>query len=79
MNKITHYIDKEGNVVIDATIDNNTFGIVLKPRILDGIAHIKRQNIDTRGLDNPEDIKNLIISTITTQRGKYNEVPLIVE
>lgn len=80
MNKITHMIDKDGNVVIDALWDGNTYGAVLNPsRTIGGITYIKKSSIDTFGLDNPEEKKDEIVKSITTQRGKYNEAPLVVE
>lgn len=72
-------IDKDGNVVINVTWDNNTYGAVLKPRIIGGVAYIKSSSIDTNGLDAPKEFKDKIISVITTQKGKYNETPLVVE
>ena len=72
-------IDKDGNVVINATLDNNTYGAVLRPRLIGGVPYIKSSSIITNGLDTPHDLKEKIISVITTQRGKYNEIPLIVE
>ena len=47
MNKITHMIDKDGYVVIEATWDNNTFGAVLMPKIKGGIPYIKKSSINT--------------------------------
>ena len=79
MNAINHMIDKDGNVVIDATWDNNTYGAVLNPRLIGGVPHIKSSSIITNGLDTPKELKEKIISVITTQRGKYNETPLVVE
>ena len=76
---ITHMIDKDGNVVIDATFGNNTFGAVLLPNVKGGIPHIKKSSINTEGVDNPKEFKERIISAITTQWGKYGEAPLVVE
>lgn len=79
MNSITHTIDKDGNVVIEATLENNTYGAVIVPRISGGIAHIPQSLIDTNGLSYPEEMKKRIITFITTQRGKNNEAPIIVD
>ena len=79
MNKITHMIDKDGKVVIDARWDNNTFGAVLVPTVKGDIPHIKKSSINTERVDNSKEFKERIISTITTQWGKYGEAPLIVE
>lgn len=79
MNEITHMIDKDGNVVINATWDNKTFGAVLVPNVKGGIPHIKKSSINTWGFDNSKEFKERIISTITTQWGKYGESPLVVE
>lgn len=79
MNSITHTIDKDGNVVIEATWDNNTYGAVIVPRIIDGIAHIPQSLIDTNGLSYPEEMKKKIISFVTTQRGKNKEAPIVVD
>lgn len=78
-NRITHHIDPDGNIVIDALLDNNTYGAVINPRIINGRAYIRRDSIDTQGLDNPQKMKEIILSSITTQRGLYNEDPIIVE
>ena len=79
MNKITHFVNNEGNVVIEAVIGNVTYVAVIIPRIIAGQSYIPESSIDTTGCDNPDDIKNDIISFVTTHRGKYNELPLIVE
>ena len=79
MNKITHMIDKDDNVVIDATWDNITFGAVLVPTVKGNIPHIKKSSINTIGVDKPKEFKERIISAITTQWGKYGESPLVVE
>lgn len=79
MNKITHMIDKEGNVVIEAMWDVNTYVAVLVPHIIGDKYHIKKSWIDTFGLDDSKGKKENIISAITTQKGKHNEAPLVVE
>lgn len=79
MNKITHMVDKDGKVVIDATWDNNTFGAVLVPNVKGDIPHIKKSSINTKGVDNSKEFKERIISVITTQWGKNGETPLVVE
>ncbi len=80
MMEISHYIDKDGNIVINASWDGNSFGAVLIPsRIIGGVSYIKRSCINTIGLDNPKVKKEDVISAITSQRGKYNETPLVVE
>lgn len=79
MNKITHMIDKDGYVVIEATWDNNTFGAVLVPTVKGDIPHIKKSSINTKGVDKPKEFKERIISAITTQWGKHGEAPLVVE
>ena len=46
MMEISHYIDKDGNVVINASWDGNSFGAVLIPsRIIGGVSYIKRSCI----------------------------------
>ena len=80
MNEISHMINKDGNVVIEAFWDGNSYGAVLIPsHIIGGFAYIKKSWIDTFGLDDSKVKKEEIIDAITTQRGKYNENPLIVE
>lgn len=79
MNKISHFLDKDNNVVVEATIDCNTYAAVIRPRIISGKAYIPASSIDTQGLENQEEIKEIIISYITSQRGKYNEEPIAVE
>lgn len=78
-NRITHHIDTEGNIVIDALLENNTYGAVIKPRIVNGRTYIQKNSIVTQGLDNPQMMKEIIISSISTQRGLHNEAPIIVE
>ena len=79
MDEITHMIDENGNVVIEATWNNNTYVAVLEPNIKGGIPHLKNSSINTAGTHNPEEFKGRIVSAITTQRGKHKEVPLVVE
>lgn len=79
MNSISHFLDKEDRVVIEATIGCNTFATVIRPRIISGKAYIPASLIDTQGLENPEEMKKIIISYITSCRGKYNEEPVVVE
>lgn len=79
MNSITHSINMDGNLIIDATWDNNTYGAVIVPRVINGIVYIKSSSINTLGCDNPLDMKERIISFVTTQKGKKNEAPIIVE
>lgn len=79
MNEITHMIDKDGNVVINATWDNNTFGAVLVPNVKGDLPHIKKSSINTWGIEKPKEFKERIISAITTQWGKHNEAPIVVE
>ena len=79
MNDIVYFLNNDGNVVIEATFNNVTYAVVITPRIIAGKAYIAASSIDTTGCDNPNDIKMSIISHITTQRGKNNEAPLVVE
>lgn len=79
MNTITYMLDKDNNVVINLLWDNNTYAAIIKPRIINGRIFIKKEDINTLGLDKPDYMKDLIISAITTQRGKYNEAPIIVD
>lgn len=80
MNEISHYKDEDGNVVIDATIDNNTYGGILTPqRVIDGKSYLKKSQIDTDGLDSSKDIQDQIVSYVSTHRGKNKENPLVIE
>ena len=72
-------IDRDGNVVIEAIWDNNTFGAVITPRLVGGKSYIPKSSICTSGLDNSEELKEKIISFITNHRGKNNEAPIVVE
>ena len=72
-------MDKDGNVIIEAEINNVTYASIITPRIISGQSYIPESFIETTGCDNPDDIKKDIISYVTTHRGKYNELPLIVE
>lgn len=44
--EISHYIDKDGNVVINASWNSITYGAVLIPKIIDGKAYIKKNEIN---------------------------------
>lgn len=79
MNNISHMKDENDNVIIEATIDSNTYAAVLIPKIINGISYIKESSINTTGCDNPQSIKREIIDYITTNRGKQNEAPIVVE
>lgn len=77
--EISHYIDKDGNVVINASWNSITYGAVLIPKIIDGKAYIKKNEINTDGIDYSKELKDAIVSFITTNRGKNKEMPIIVE
>ena len=77
--EISHYIDKDGNVVIDASRNHITYGAVLTPKTIGGRVYIKKSDINTNGVDYPKDLKDAIVSYITTNRGKNKEMPIIVE
>lgn len=79
MNSISHFLDKDNNVVIEATIGCNTFAAVIRPRIISGKVFIPASSIDTQGLESPEEMKEIICSCIASHRGKYNEEPIVVE
>ena len=79
MKEIIHMIDKDGRLIINALWEGNSYGVVLIPRFVGGIPHIKSSRIDTFGLDDPKHKKEEIITAIQTKRGKYNEVPVVVE
>lgn len=80
MKDIIHMIDKDGNVVIEAIWDGNSYCAVLIPsHVIGGISYIKRSCINTNGLDDSDIKKEEIILAITTQRGKHNEAPIVVE
>ena len=79
MTEITHMINRDGNVVIDASWDGNSYEVVLIPRFVGGIPHIQSSWIDTFGLDNPKDKKEEIITAIQTKRGKNKEASVVVE
>lgn len=79
MNEITHMVDKDGNVVIEALWDVNSYCAVLIPRVIGGRPYIKKSWINTCGLDDSIVKKEEILDAITTQRGKYGENPLMVE
>ena len=79
MTEITHMMDNDGRLIISASWEGNSYGVVLIPRFIGGIPHIKSSWIDTIGLDDPKDMKEEIITAIQTKRGKYNEAPVVVE
>lgn len=79
MMEISHYIDKDGNVVIDASWNYISYGAVLTPKIIDGRAYLKKSEINTDGTDYPQELKDTIVSFIKTNRGKNKEMPIIVE
>ena len=79
MNEISHYKDENGYVVIDATIDNNTYRGILTPRVIDGRSYLKKSQINTDGLDNSKAIQDQIVSYLSTHRGENRENPLVIE
>lgn len=79
MNKITHMTNEDWNVVIEAMWDVNTYVAVFVPYIIGDKYHIKKSRKDTFGLDDSKGMKEIIISAITTQKGKHNEAPLVVD
>lgn len=79
MKEINHMVDKDGKLIISASWDGNSYGVVLIPRIVGGIPYIKSSCIDTFGLDDSKHKKEEIISAIQTKRGKYNEASVVVE
>lgn len=80
MNEISHFIDEEGKVVIDAIINNNTYrGIMIPKKIIDGRVYIKKSDINTNGFDNSKAIQDQIASFVSTHRGTHKENPLLIE
>lgn len=79
LDNITHQIDKNGNVVIDASWNHISYEAVLVPKIIDGRVYLKKSDINTDGVDWSKDIKDAIVSFITTNRGKNKEMPIIVK
>ena len=73
MNEISHFKDEDGNVVIDATIDNSTYRCILTPRVIDGRLYLKNR------LDRSKDIQDKIVSYVSTHRGRNKENPLVIE
>ena len=79
MIEVEHYIDNKGRLVINASGDYFSWGTVIVPRIIGGYPHIKRDFINTEGIDNSKEVQEMIIDAITTQRGKYNGVHVVVD
>lgn len=79
MDIIIHKINEDRNLVITANGDGYSYGAVLKPTFIFGVPHIKRNSINTAGIDNPDEVKERIICAITTQRGINKEVPVVVD
>lgn len=77
--KVTHFVDNEKHLVINASGPSFSYGAVLSPIFKGGIPHIKMEDIDTKGIDDNKDVKAAIILAISTQRGKYGEEPVIVD
>ena len=77
--KVTHYVDNEKHLVINASGPSFSYGAVLSPNFKDGIPHIKMEDVDTIGIEDSKEVKVAIIQAITTQRGKYGEEPVIIE
>ena len=75
---VTHYVDNERHLVINASGPSFSYGAVLSPIFKDGIPHIRMEDIDTKGIDDSKEVKAAIIRAITTQRGKYGENPVFV-
>ena len=79
MEKITHKTNKEGKVVIEATGELFSFEAVLAPKIENGRICIPKSSIDTRGIDNPQLLKDEIVDSIQKNKGVNGEYPLIVD
>ena len=77
MYEITHMIDKDGDVVVNATWENHSYGAQLEPRYqveYNTLKVVQLLQTDSTGLKNSK--KNNLISS---QRSKYNEVPIVTE
>ena len=77
--KVTHFVDSERHLAINASGPSFSYGAVLSPSFKDGIPHIKVEDIDTKGIDDSKEVQAAILQAISTQRGKYNEVPVKVD
>lgn len=77
--KVTHFVDNERHLVINASGPSFLYGAVLSPIFKDGMPHIRMEDIDTKGIDDSKEVKAVIIQAISTQRGKYGEGPVIVD
>ena len=79
MEKITHKVDKKGNVVIEATGDTFSYEAILIPKVENGMTCIPKSSIDTCGIDNSQLLKDEILDSIQKDKGVNGESPLIVE
>jgi hypothetical protein len=77
--KVTHFVDNERHLVINASGPSFSYGAVLLPNFKDGIPHIKIEDIDTKGIDDSKKVQTAILQAISTQRGKYNEESVKVD
>lgn len=79
MEKITHKTDNEGNVVIEASGELLSYEAILTPTEKNGRTHIPASAIDTRGIENPQEVRAEIIDSVQRNRGVNGEEPLIVD
>ena len=77
--EVTHYIDNERHLVINASGPSFSYGAILSPIFEDGIPHIKMEDIDAKGIDDSKEVKAAILQAISTQRGKFKEESVIVD
>ena len=79
MEKITHKVDKKGNVVIEATGDTFSYEAILIPKVENGMTCIPKSSIDTCGIDNSTIVRDEIIETIQRIKDVDGENPLVVD
>ena len=79
MDKITHERDKDGRVRISAEGELYNYEAILSlEEDINGNVHLSQSSIDTDGMENSTQIKEIILETVKKERGKNGESPLIV-
>lgn len=79
MVKVIHKTDEKGNVVIEATGELLSYEAILTPKVKNGKIHIPESAIDTRNLENSQEVRVEIIDSVQRNRGVNGEDPLVVE
>lgn len=64
MEQVTHKVDKEGSVVIEAIGELHSYEAVLNPKSVVGKIHISQSSINTYGIEDSIIVKDELIDSI---------------